>query len=46
MTKRYFRNELKIENALITRLMTSRPSFGHEKNYQVELSFPQTFSAV
>ena len=32
-----------IQNVLITWLMTSSPSFGHEKNYQVEHYFPANF---
>ena len=42
--KMCFKNDLSnIQNALITWLMTSRPSFGHEKNYQVEHYFPANF---
>ena len=41
--KMYFKNERNIQNVLITWLMTSSPSFGHEKHYQVEHYFPANF---
>ena len=48
MTKRYFRNELQHSKRFdhVPDDVTSLFWIGHEKNYQVELSFLQTFSAV
>ena len=43
MTKKDFKNERKIQNALITCLMPSRPYFGHQKNCQEEHYFPADF---